>query len=550
MDDFGSRSNSVSTQSGSLSLVPSKELSSVIVDAFSTAFNQFNQQNNYAINNNNISGNLTGGMADTSIAEYYKNLLRQSLEKEEKQKKKDAEEKKKKEAEQREREWKEYEKNAQTVLNEMSKWASNPLQGVSDLIDSGFTKMFAGIQKAWNTPISEVGKKFEAGVHKAFTPFTAVAGAIKAFSEVAEEKSDELEDVDMDGLLESSSKQASKSEQDAAKQQIKETNEQNEQNTKEIVNATDGVGLTVGGLFLKYIVPIATGVGLAVVALEILSGKFAEFIYGFVNVKLPLLGAELKKWLDDLKFEFQNFLDTELFPLLPGYNADKAAEKKLDKERKRLEKELEKLEKATPQQIKFARNQLEQEMLTYQSNLENAESDSERAEYMKRYKEAELRLKESMELYGEDLEFLENEKQKRKEQLDNIGKIKSEATAWAQKTGLSPSEYIKSAVYQQQKEGTQQEYERAAAKVFTELQSRDTAGFYYTQDHVHEYGENVAKQVLSQEVDVKTLKKATGVGATMLKGQDVEHSIGTTFTNIYNNTWGGGSTSPVAFRYN
>ena len=152
MEDFGSKSTSLTpNQSSSPTTIPSKELSDVIVNAFSVAADQFTQNiqnNNYT--QNNISGNLSGGLADTSIAEYYKNLLRQSLEKEEKQKKKDAEEEKKKKDAQRAKEWAEYQKNAQKVIDTMSTWANNPLQGVSDLIDSGFKKVFAGVQTVWN----------------------------------------------------------------------------------------------------------------------------------------------------------------------------------------------------------------------------------------------------------------------------------------------------------------------------------------------------------------------------------------------------------------
>lgn len=523
MEEFGSRSNSLMTSQISAPAIPSKELSDVIVSAFNSAFTQINNTQN-----NTVSGNLTGGLADTSIAEYYKNLLRQSLEKEEKQKKDEAENRKKKEEEMRNKQTAIYEKNAQTVLNEMSKWASNPLQGVSDLIDNGFKKVFSGISAAWNKPIAEIGpdlKKFGSNILKPVTVFSEVGAAIKGFGEVVSDKKEDLEDIDMNDLIEGSDgdgktlaeaadskKNVSKSEKDAAKQAMAETNKQNQENSKKQIQATQGVGLTIGGLFTQYILPIALAVAGLAVFIPIAFAHVGDFFEKLIN----FTGPELKNKLDetagnigiDINKKIKEILPQIKILGMPIYNAGNDADLKTFK-----------LSDANQKQYDANKLKLLQVSQELQDLMFNKKGSLSSGEYNKEY------------------DRLVNERKRLHREQNRLRSTGREGT-------LTPEEWA-----EQEKNKIHQQSQVNLASAYADIARKTPHLYGLAKERAGEKLDPEVKALFDEKVGhIKQFESAnTGFQKKIIQGKNVERAGATMINNVQTNIYRGGTTSAVSF---
>ena len=532
MDDFGSRSTSL--QPISSAPLPSKELSDVIVKAFDTAFNQFNTQNNYQTNN--INGNLVGGLADTSISDYYKNLLKQSLEKEEKQKKKDAENEKKAKEEQRKREFAEYQKNIQTAMDELSKWANNPLQGVSDLIDNGFKKMFTGIQSVWNKPVAEIGPQLKETAGKLIRPIAVwgdVAAAVKGFSEVVKEKGEKLEKVDMDSLISGESGTSieasgritskpiaiSKEQSDKVAQVEKENKVQSSKQTAEIVAATSGVGMTVGGLFTQYVLPIVLGIGALVVLFPMIYEFFAGEFRKFIDYTLPLMNINTQEKIENFKVGLMNKLSEFSWPdsIIFGESAGKPI---------------------------FGGGRFtdmnSEDRHTYVSNQKDIEKTQKRLdEYLKNPKLMEQASEGGAKTDAQKQKLIATQKERLKVMLN-------------QNAALREKYNIYDPHFEQEKIAVEAQEKRDAlffTKAGQNVWDRRVAESYFYKQHPEA---SKGSFELSSEAagfrikSVKELEASSSYGDKALAAaRAYREGIGTTTNNFYQRVIGGGSTSPV-----
>ena len=553
MEDFGSRSSSlVPYQTTSPAAIPSKELSDVIVNAFSVAADQFTQniQNNTT---NNISGNLTGGVADTSIAEYYKNLLRQSLEKEEKEKKKALEEKQKKEEQLREKEWQEYQKNAQTVINTMSNWANNPLQGVSDIIDAGFKKVFASVETVWNMPLKEVGPNIKKAAGTIFRPITATAevagkaltgfgGALGGLKQVLSGGAiKQSEELDMDSLIQAenedenslttANQQLSKSEKDEEKQLALQKNKDDKENSEKEVAATQGVGLTVGGLFTQYILPIVLAVVAGAALLPIIVTKITEGFLTLKNISFPMFIENIRMFFENAGIDIEARFK-ELFSNIPlfGYDPGKEVDKKFEVEQARM-LELEKNSSGQERKaIKEYRKRAEG-LYALKSSGANA---YEIALQEKELREAAAKIqnKEKLQKLQTSMEEMANLGEQRKNMSDNVS-IEIERQKEEKKKAAAEAS-------QQRRMNTL--YEVGQKNYTMNLLSKEQMGKYLDTEHQAQLIQKMETEGKSQQ----ELLAANGkTEDKILKGREYMDSLGKFGNDIKINVVGTGFKNPV-----
>lgn len=287
-EDFGSRNITTVPQSAPL---PSRELGTVIINS-----------------GQNAQKNLNAVDQSTDIAGPLKERLDSLIESERASSEKRNDEigklQKRGIEEQLKREREAAERNAQQILNTMSRWANNPLQGVSDIIDGGFKGVFASLQTAWNTPISDVAKGVQETTTKITAPFAKLVEGTAGFIKAVTDKQEEIEEVDLDSLIEGdggSSKQA----KDERKQKEAEKEEKDEDRSRKQVAATEGVGLTVGGLLTKYLIPLALGVGLFIATFPVLYSAVAGTIVKLTEFTIPL-------WFNDLLTSLKLLFGVEL----------------------------------------------------------------------------------------------------------------------------------------------------------------------------------------------------------------------------------------------
>lgn len=612
MNDFGERNSSLNvSQSSSTELVPSRELSDVIVNAFSSAFNQFNTQNN----TNNISGNLTGGLADQSIAEYYENLLRQSLEKEEKQKKKDAEERKKKEDAQRKIEFAEYRKNAQTIMNEMSTWANNPLQGVSDVIDAGFKKVFTGLQAAWNKPIVEIGPDLKKTAKTIFSPVTKTASFIsEPFKQIGmagfglvqalTEKKQDLDksEIDMDSLISeevginqstvkqpssaqvaqmdsliseessvskvSASQELSKSEKDATKNQLIQKNKDDKENSEKQIKATSGVGLTVGGLFTQYVLPIVLGItALAALAPVIIT----ELKLNWRNMKeigIPLLlrniGDFFRKLGIDLEVKAKEILSKVKIKGVSIFNAGDELTEELKAEQRNKQREIEEHKLRIERSVPRFRGNVESAGFNAkeQQSIYDLVSNKVKLQQLPTTSPEALRLRSEIasteDKFKNDPRFekikVESEKiekiLQKKSKLDtDLSRIESQLR-FSQEKAL---DVLKTRA-ESQKQKIDQENQDYQLKLYSDVSQKDIEGFVNAtrsaranldEPHKVQFYQNLREGKTEKELMDATQDKGP---MSISRGLEYEKTVTNVFNDIKNNFVGSGSRSPVAAR--
>lgn len=242
------------------------------------------------------------------------------------------------------------ERNAQQILNTMSRWANNPLQGVSDIIDGGFKGVFASLKTAWNTPIAEVSKGVQETATKITAPFAKLVEGTAGFIKAVTDKQEEIEEVDLDSLIEGDGGGSSKQAKDERKQSDAEKEEKDEDRSRKQVAATEGVGLTVGGLLTKYLIPLALGVGLFIATFPVLYSAVAGTIVKLTEFTIPL-------WFNDLLSSLKLLFGVELpkkfdqmIMAIQGKDPDKVVDnadidKRIDEAYKKRDKTLAKRQK-------------------------------------------------------------------------------------------------------------------------------------------------------------------------------------------------------------